>query len=118
MLNAIHIIGQIIFGGYFIWQGINHFVNLRDYTAFAAAHKVPMPNAAVIVTGIILILGGLGVLFNIFTTIALVLLVIFLLPVTFIMHAFWKAENPGEKASQKIQFFKNLALLGAVLLLF
>lgn len=118
MLDAIHIIGQIIFGGYFVWSGINHFAKMRDYTAYASMNRVPMPSFSVGLTGLLLILGGLGVIFNIFMTISLILLVIFLIPVTFTMHAFWKSDNPGEKAAQKIQFQKNLALLGAVLLMF
>ena len=118
MLNAIHILGQVIFGGYFIWQGILHFMNHRDYTDYAMMNKVPMPGVAVHVTGILLILGGLGVFFNMYTTIALILLIIFLIPVTVIMHSFWKSDNPGEKAAQKVAFLKNMALLGATLLLF
>lgn len=118
MIDVVHILGQIIFGGYFIWSGYTHFVHYRDYKAYASAGKVPMPGPAIIFTGILLILGGLGILFNQYTDIALTLLIIFLVPVTFTMHAFWKSDNPGEKAAQKIQFFKNLALLGAVLLLF
>ncbi len=118
MIDAIHILGQILFGGYFVWSGINHFSDHRDYTAYASINKVPMPGVAVIATGILLVLGGLGILFNQYTDIALTLLIIFLVPVTFTMHAFWKSDNPGEKAAQKIQFSKNMALLGAVLLLF
>ena len=117
-LTVIHIIGQIILGGYFIYSGIKHFMGHSDYTAFAAANKVPMPGAAVTITGILLVLGGLGILFNIYMWIAIILLVIFLIPTSIMMHAFWKAGNPGEAASQKIAFLKNMAILGALLLMF
>jgi uncharacterized membrane protein YphA (DoxX/SURF4 family) len=43
-------------------------------------------------------------------------LVLFLIPVTFTMHPFWK-EVGQARAIEKIQFMKNLALLGAVLML-
>lgn len=118
MLTAIHILGQILLGGFFIYNGVKHLSSFRDYSAYAGSMKVPAPKVAVIVTGILLILGGLGIFFNLYTQIAIILLVIFLIPTTFMMHAFWKLENPGEKSAQKIQFLKNLALLGAVLLLF
>jgi len=117
MITAIHIIGQILLGGYFIYQGVKHFKDHADYTAYAAASKVPMPGPAVYATGVLLVLGGLGIFFNIYPAIAILLLVIFLIPVTIMMHAFWKSENPGEKAAQKVAFFKNIAILGALLLL-
>ena len=118
MLDAVHIIGQILFGGYFIYSGINHFLNRKDYTVYAEVNKVPQPATAVYLTGVLLLLGGLGVLFNLYINIALTLLIIFLIPVTFTMHAFWKGDNTAEKSSQKIAFMKNVALLGATLLLF
>jgi hypothetical protein len=33
------------------------------------------------------------------------------------MHQFWKKENPAEKNSEMIAFLKNVALIGAVLLM-
>jgi putative oxidoreductase len=117
MLNLIHILGQIILGGYFIYNGIKHFKDVNDYTAYAAHNKVPMPKVSVIATGILLVLGGLGILFNIYVGVAILLLAIFLIPTSFMMHAYWKAENPAERSSQKIAFLKNMALLGALLLI-
>jgi putative oxidoreductase len=118
MLTAIHIIGQIIVGGYFIYNGIKHFKDHKDYTAYAAAHQVPVAGFSVYITGLLLLLGGLGIFFNTFVGIAIILLVIFLIPTSFVMHAFWKSENPGERAAQKIAFLKNMALLGFSLLYF
>lgn len=115
--TIINIIGQIIFGGYFLWNGIKHFKDHSSYTGYAGAMGVPMPSIAVYFTGVLLILGGLGVLFNIFKIISLILLVVFLIPVTFKMHAFWKISDAQQRSSEKISFLKNLALLGAVLLM-
>lgn len=42
---------------------------------------------------------------------------LFLLPVTFMVHTFWKTSDPMEKMSERIQFEKNMALLGAALML-
>ncbi len=117
MLTLIHIVGQILFGGYFLYQGINHFVNHKGLTGYAASQKVPAPSVAIFGSGVLLILGGLGVLFNMYTLVALILLVLFLVPVTVTMHAFWKETDANAKASQKIAFLKNVALLGAVLLM-
>ncbi len=117
MLTAIHILGQIILGGYFIYNGVKHFRDHKDYTAYAASQKVPMAGVSVYVTGALLLLGGLGVFFNIYMGVAILLLIIFLIPTSIMMHAFWKLDNPGEKAAQKVAFLKNMALLGSLLLI-
>lgn len=118
MLSAIHIIGQILFGGYFVWSGISHFSNSKGLIAYTASAKVPSPALAVYGSGALLVLGGLGILFGVYTQIASILLVIFLVPVTLTMHAFWNQTDPQMKMSNRVQFLKNVALLGAVLLFF
>jgi uncharacterized membrane protein YphA (DoxX/SURF4 family) len=118
MINAIHILGQVLLGGYFIYNAYLHFKNHRDYTFYASSNKIPVPKLAVTVTGLLLLLGGLGILFNMYLNIAIILFVIFFVLVNFMMHAFWKAMNPGERSTQKIQFLKNTAILGSLLLLY
>ena len=118
MITAIHILGQILLGGYFIYNGVKHFKDHRDYSAYAASNSVPTPQFSVYLTGILLLLGGLGIFFNMYVGVAILLLVIFLIPTSIMMHAYWNAENPGERAAQKIAFLKNMALLGALLLMF
>lgn len=117
MINALHIIGQIILGGFFIYNGLKHLKDRNDYAAYANSLKVPAPKFAVIFTGILLLVGGLGILLNNHVNGAIILLTIFLIPTSFTAHAFWKAQNPGERSSQKIAFLKNMAILGALFLL-
>ena len=39
-----------------------------------------------------------------------------LVPTTYTAHAFWTVEDPAARAQQKVQFLKNVGLLGGVLL--
>jgi putative oxidoreductase len=117
MLNLIHIVGQILFGGFFVWSGAKHFMHAKDMTGYAKSLKVPMPEVAVYGTGIMLILGGLGMLFNMYTLISLIILAVFIIPVSFIAHAYWKQTDPQTRMNNNIQFWKNIALLGAMLLM-
>ena len=116
-MHAIHILGQILFGGYFAWSGFNHFKNHKMLTGYTASMKVPSPGVAVFVSGLLLFLGGLGVLFNVYTNISLLFIIIFLVPTSLIMHAFWKMTDVNMKMSNYINFSKNVALIGAALLL-
>ena len=87
---------------------------LADY---AASKDVPSPKLAVIGSGLLLLIGALGILFGVYIPWAVGALVLFLVPVTFQMHAFWKASDPMVKMGERVNFMKNLVLLGAVLML-
>lgn len=95
-----------------------HFKHLESITGYAQSKGVPSPRAAVFVSGVLLLLGGLGVVFGIAPEASLALLLIFLVPVTFKMHAFWKETDPNVKMMEQIQFMKNMALVGALLMLY
>lgn len=116
--SILFLIGRILFGGYFVMSGVNHFSKKEQLKGYAASKGVPSPGAAVIVSGSLLLLGGLGVLLGAYVSWSLILLLIFLVPVTFKMHAYWKDQDPGMKAGNQVNFMKNLALIGVILMLF
>lgn len=111
------LLGRILFGGYFIMSGINHFRHLKMMAGYAGSKGVPMPSMAIAVSGAMLLLGGLGVLLGIREVIALYLLAIFFICVTPVMHAYWKDTDPAQKAGNRINFYKNVGLFGAILML-
>ncbi|MEV8067989.1 DoxX family protein [Streptomyces sp. NPDC004690] len=39
-----------------------------------------------------------------------------LVPTTLAAHRYWEIEDPGERAQQRIHFFKNLSMLGGLLI--
>ncbi len=84
---------------------------------YAASKHVPSPKLAVYFTGLLMFLGGAGVLLGISPEWALACLLLFLVPTTFIMHQFWKETDPMQRMSQTINFTKNIALVGAVLMM-
>lgn len=114
-MEYLFLLGRILFGGYFVLSGYNHFKNLSGLAGYAQSKGVPMPKAAVILTGLMMLLGGLGVLFGAYIELSVLLLALFLLVTTMQMHQFWKAEEAG-KMAEKMNFMKNMALLGAVLM--
>jgi len=110
-------IGRIIFGGYFIVGGINHFTKLEMMSGYAKSKGALSPKLSVVFSGLLLLIGGVSVLFNIFPVIGFISLILFLVPVTFIMHAPWKVQDPQMKMGETVNFMKNIALIGAVLML-
>jgi putative oxidoreductase len=110
-------LGRILFGGYFAFNGFNHFKMLESMSGYAKSKGAPMPKLSVAISGVLLLIGGVCVLFNIMPFVGLAALLLFLIPVTFIMHAFWRIEDPMAKMHEMVNFMKNMALLGAVLII-
>jgi|SRR3989338_4594125 len=111
------VLGRILLGGYFIKNAFNHFKNVGALSGYAQSKGVPMAKWSVLLTGAMLLLGGLGILLGVYIQYAVVLLAIFLTVTTFMMHKYWKESEPMAKMGEEINFYKNLALLGAVLIL-
>lgn len=110
-------VGRILLGGFFLFNGLNHFIGLQNLSGYAASKGVPAPTLAVIVTGLLLAVGGLAILFGRYVQIGLWALVIFFVFVTPWMHGFWAVQDPQQRMVEMIMFLKNVALLGSVLLL-
>ncbi len=111
------IVGRLIFGGYFIYNGIQHFTGLSGLTSYAASKNVPLPKVAVILTGLMLFFGGVGIVLWWYVDLALLLLAIFMLVVTLTMHRFWSETDASAKSNAMMGFYKNAAIFGALLLL-
>ncbi len=117
MASTIFIIGRILLGGFFINSGINHFKGIGMMSGYAQMKGVPLPKVSVAFSGALVLLGGLSVLLGVYPTVGVAALALFLIPVTFMMHAFWKVQDPMAKMSERVNFTKNMALLGAALIL-
>lgn len=112
------LIGRIIFGAYWLTNASSHLVfNRAMLKGYAASKHVPLPEIAIIITGLLLLVGGLGILLGVYTAWAIGALVLFLAPVTLTMHSFWLDKDPAARAGNMVNFSKNIALLAALLML-
>ncbi len=117
MLEAIFLLGRIILGGYFLMNAMNHFTKTEMLTGYAVSKGVKPAKLAVLVSGLLLLIGGLGVLLGVYIQWAVLALTLFFLPVSFMMHAFWKVQDPMARMSEMVNFTKNMALWAAILML-
>ena len=116
-MEYLFLLGRVLLGGYFIMNAYNHFKNANALSGYAASKGTPNPKLAVLGTGVLLLLGGAGILLGVYIQYAVILLSIFLVGVTFQMHKYWTVAEPMQRMGEHVNFYKNLALLGAVLLL-
>lgn len=110
------IAGRLIFGAYFVLSGLNHFMKTENLAGWLEAIGVPQPELLTYFTGGQLILGGALVALAVEPVIGIGALALFLLVVTPTMHNFWDMEGE-DKQSHQVNFLKNVALLGALLIL-
>ncbi len=116
-MASLFLLGQIVLGVYFIQSGLMHFMKLPMMTGYATSRKLPAPKLGVVVSGLVMLAGGLGVLFQYELVWAYGLLVVFLVLAAFVMHGFWADQDPNMKMSNMVNFQKNLALAAALLML-
>ncbi|MFN3326208.1 MAG: DoxX family membrane protein [Bryobacteraceae bacterium] len=107
--------GRILYGGFFLYNGINHFLAWKQMRDYAASKNVTNPGAAVTGTGALLIAGGASILAGYMPKAGLAAVVTFLVGVSPKMHDFWRIEDPDQRTTEMINFSKNMALLGAAL---
>ncbi|MBV9072290.1 MAG: DoxX family protein [Acidobacteria bacterium] len=111
------VFGRLLFGGFFLYSGINHFKELEGMAQYAKSKNVPQPELAVAASGGALIAGGASLLLGIKPKYGAAAVAGFLAGVSPVMHDFWKQQDPEHRQTEMIQFMKNVALLGGALAL-
>jgi len=111
------LVGRMIVGLYWLMGAVNHFAQVKSMVPYAKMKNVPFAEIAVPGTGVMLLVAALSILTGFYPIIAVVALVIFLVPVTVMMHNFWTIQDPMAKMTDMIMFTKNMSMLGYTLIL-
>jgi putative oxidoreductase len=83
---------------------------------YAVAAGVPFAKLVVPATGLLMLAGALSVLVGYRAKLGAWFLVLFLVPVTLVMHHFWTANNPMMAQLQMGMFIRNVSILGGALI--
>jgi putative oxidoreductase len=117
-MSVIREFGRLCLSAVFIVFG---FDALRhpDYPAKRAKEEldVPEPETAARANGTAMVLAGSAIALNMRPRLAELVLAGSLIPTTLAGHPFWKEQDPQQRRNQKIHFFKNVGLFGAMILL-
>jgi len=108
-------LARFLFSLIFIISGFNHFSS--SSIGYADSMGIPFADILVPVSGILAIIGGMSVLLGFHARTGAVILLLFLFPVTVLMHQFWKMEDPQLYQMHFIHFLKNFSLIGGALLI-
>jgi putative oxidoreductase len=116
MRQTSFLIGRLLAGGYYLMSAFHHFTGVGALARHVGALGFPLPEVAVVLSGILLTIAGFTILLGIYPEIGVASLVLFLIPVTLTMHAFWADHDPLMRQMDLINFTKNVALLGSSLM--
>ena len=109
------LLGRILYSWIFLQSGFFHFSAAA--AQYAAGNGVPMASVLVPLSGIIALLGGISIVLGFKARWGALLIIVFLIPVTFMMHNFWTMTEPMMRMMQQSMFMKNLSMLGAAFLI-
>jgi len=108
-------LGRVLFSVIFLLSVPMHFSQAGiDH---AAAQGVPLAGVLVPAAGVLELIGAVMLVLGFHARIGAALLVLFLVPVTLMMHKFWGPLDPVQAQVQRVMFLKNVAMLGTTFLL-
>jgi putative oxidoreductase len=112
--------GRFLFGFFFaVGAGLGGHVRkgnmMMDY---ARQTKFPFPEIAGWPTGLWLIVGGLSIMLGVWPDVGALMIIAFLVPAAAYFHRFWELEDPMQKQTQELFFWRNVFGVGACLVFF
>lgn len=105
------LLARICLSAIFLWSGINKIMHPIATQVNMSAHGMPLTAFFLVAAIALEIVGGLSILLGIEPRWGAVMLVVFLIPATLIFHTDFSTEI------EQAMFFKNLAMLGGLLML-
>lgn len=110
------LIGRILIAAIFLQSGIGKIGGFAGTAGYMASKGIPMPEALLVITIVAEVAAGLFIVSGWKARLGALILFLWMIPVTLLFHNFW-AFPPEQQMIQKIMFMKNLAMMGAMLLL-
>ena len=124
MSNSLQPLSRVLISAVFIVFGYIQFTHIGNYIANPAIIKVSgmtggilTPTILAYLVAAIDLLGGILILVGYQTRWAALVLIGFVVLTLLLVHTFWTMEGPA-RAANEANFYKNLAIIGGLLLLF
>jgi putative oxidoreductase len=111
------LIGRLLLASIFIISGWGKITGFGGTAGYIASQGMPMPEVLTVIAIVFELGGGLAIALGWKARWAALALALFLVVITPIFHAFW-AVAPDMKMAQLINFQKNVAILGAFILVY
>lgn len=111
------LLGRWAIAAIFLLSGIFKFVLYSSTVEYMTSKGLLYGGFLLVIAALVEILGALFIILGWKTRWAAFVLLLYLIPVTYVFHDFWNIEDPVASQLQFYQFLKNLAIFGGLLLL-
>lgn len=116
LASGIDLVGRVLIAALFLPAGISKLTGFEGTVGYISSAGVPLPALAAALAAAVEIIGGAAVLLGYRTRIAAAALALFTVAASVLFHAYWAA--PADQAMvQSLLFFKNLAIVGGLMVL-
>jgi putative oxidoreductase len=116
LTNALALAGRVLVALIFVISGYGKIGGFEGVAGYIGSKGLPFPQVLATLTIILELGGGLLLMLGFKTRWVALLFFLWLIPTTFIFHAFWGLD-PKAAQQMQIHFMKNVSIMGAMLLL-
>jgi len=116
MNNILTLVGRLLLAALFLPAGLSKLTGFEGTVGYITSVGLPLPAVGAAIAIVVEIAGSLALIAGFQTRIAAAVLALFTLVATFFFHAFWAAA-PDQAFVQQLMFFKNIAVVGGLLVL-
>jgi len=116
MKNTIDLLGRAMLSFIFLYEAYDSIFYFKETREKMTAYGLTWNQDLLLIGAIlVLILGGTLLLLGYRAGLGIFILLLYWVPVTFIVHSFWNDPEPARRL-QSILFMKNIAILGGMLM--
>ena len=116
MNNALNLIGRLLLAALFLPAGLSKLSGFEGTVGYITSVGLPLPAVAAAGALAVEILGSAALVVGFQTRIVAAVLAVFTLVASIFFHAFWAAA-PEQAFVQQLLFFKNVGVVGGLLVL-
>ncbi len=110
------LLGRVALGLIFVQNGLQQLMALDAFAAQLASRGLPLPLAGAGIGVALEVSCGLLIVSGFSTRVATPPIILFMIVATLTAHRYWELAE-GARRGQEIQFFKNISIIGGLLLL-
>ena len=114
--NVLNLIGRLLIIALFLPAGLGKISGFEGTLGYFASLGIPAPVFALVVTIVIEVIGSIALLVGFHTRLVAIVMAIFTLLAAVTGHAYWAAPADAAFIAQLL-FFKNIAVMGGLLVL-
>ena len=112
------LVGRLVFAIQFLVGAVAHFRMREQMVGYARSMKVPAASLGGWPAGVWLLAASLSVVLGVWPDIGALMIALWGVPTAFLIHSWWRYDDPDARQNQQLLFFRNLAFVGAGIALF